>query len=134
MRDWGHAFDYVQAFWMLMNKQEKPIDYIIATKDSVTVKEFADRAFREAGYDNLEWVGEGVDEKLLDKSDSNRILIEIDPQFYRPGEVPFLKGCTKRIKEDFNWEAKTMWDETLREMLDYDLKLSKLEAQSLLLL
>jgi len=53
MRDWGHAFDYIQAFWLLVNKQQAPNDYIIATKDSVTVKEFAEKCFREVGFENI---------------------------------------------------------------------------------
>lgn len=62
------------------------------------------------------------------------MLIEIDPEFYRPGEVPFLKGSAKKFKTAFNWEPKTKWQETLSEMIEYDLKLAKLEAHSLLLL
>ena len=133
MRDWGHAFDYVQGFWQLVNKQDKPEDMIIATQDSVSVKDFAELTFRQAGYTDIEWVGQGTDEKLIDRS-ANKVLLEIDPQFYRPGEVPFLKGSSEKIEKTLGWKPRIMWQETLSEMLDYDLKLAKLEAQNLTLL
>lgn len=75
----------------MLNCQETPEDYILATSESVSVKEFAERAFREAGFTSLLWRGEGSDEKLID-TQTNKILLEIDPQFYRPGEVPYLRG------------------------------------------
>ena len=78
-RDWGHAFDYIQAFWMLVNKQDDPEDLVIATCETTSVKDFAELAFKEAGYTNIEWIGSGSDEKLLDKDDNDRVLLEIDP-------------------------------------------------------
>ncbi|CDW86871.1 gdp-mannose-dehydratase [Stylonychia lemnae] len=130
-RDWGHAFNYVQAFWKLLNKQDEPDDLVIATCETVSVKEFIEQAFRVAGYTNIEWKGEGSDEKLIDR-DADKILLEIDPQFYRPGEVPFLRGNPQRIKEKLGWEPNILWRELLEEMLEYDLKLAKLEENSLL--
>jgi len=103
-RDWGHAFEYVQGFWTLLNKQDTPNEYIIATQETVTVKEFAELAFREAGYTDIEWEGKGVDEKLIDRS-TGKVLLEIDPQFYRPGEVPYLRGSSEKMKKVLGWEA-----------------------------
>jgi GDPmannose 4,6-dehydratase len=86
----------------MLNSQESPDDYILATCESVSVKEFAERSFREAGYVEIEWQGSGSDEKLIDLKTS-KTLLEIDPQFYRPGEVPFLRGDAEKIRTKLGW-------------------------------
>ena len=94
----------------MLNSQEKdiPEDFVVATSETVSVKEFAERAFREAGYTSIEWNGEGQDEKLIDTV-TKKVLLEIDPQFYRPGEVPYLRGSYDKIKTQLNWEPRIGW-------------------------
>lgn len=112
----------------MLNKQDTPEDFILATQASVSVKEWAEICFQKAGFQNIEWVGEGSDEKLINK-DSNKTLLEIDPQFYRPGEVPYLKGSYEKIKTTTGWTPQITWTEMLEEMLDFDLKNAKREAR-----
>lgn len=119
-RDWGYAWDYVKGFWLMLNKNAEPKDYVLSTQQCASVKEFCEEAFKEAGYNNTVWVGEGVEEKLIDQN-TGKALAEVVPEFYRPGEVPYLRGSSARIKADLGWEPKVMWRELLSIMLAYDL-------------
>jgi GDPmannose 4,6-dehydratase len=129
-RDWGYAGDYVKGFWAMLNKQESPHDFIIATSDSISVKQFAERAFQQAGWENIEWQGEGLHEKLVDLS-TQKVLLQIDPQFYRPGEVNYLRGCYDKIKEALGWTPSFTWQDLQNEMLDYDSALAERELETL---
>ena len=128
MRDWGHAKDYIRAFNMMLVDQPTPKDYVLATEQSVTVKEFAEAAFRKAGYNNIKWVGTGVNEKLHDVSDNDRVLLEIDPQFFRPGEVPYLRGSAKEAREVLGFSPKYLWPRLMADMLEYDMDLAEIES------
>ena len=110
----------------MLNKAERPQDYTIATEQCASVKEFATLAFQEVGYSNVEWRGEGVDEKLFDK-DSGKVLLEVDKEFFRPGEVPYLRGSYQKIKQDLGWIYEKDWKALLKEMVKHDMLLAKRE-------
>ena len=112
---------------MMLNKQDKPADFIVSTTQCATVKEFAELSFREVGYNNIEWQGEGVDEKLINKDDGH-ILLEVDPKFFRPGEVPYLRGSNKKIMDTLGWKPENDWKVLLKEMIAYDLLLAERDA------
>lgn len=101
-RDWGHAKDYVRAMWMLL-QQETPKDFVIATGKTNTVRYFVEQAFLAVDI-TIVWEGEGVDEVGKNK-DTGDILIRIDPQYFRPSEVPYLCGNASLAKQEIGWEA-----------------------------
>jgi GDPmannose 4,6-dehydratase len=118
-RDWGYAKDYVEAMWLML-QQSSPDDYVIATGESHTVKEFVEMAFK---YGDIEivWKGSGIEEKGIDKK-SNRILVEIDPYYFRPTEVDELLGDATKAKKRLNWSNKTKFDELVELMVKSDLE------------
>lgn len=123
LRDWGYARDYVECMWMIM-QQEEPEDYVIATGEYHTVREFTTLAFKRAGI-KLKWEGEGLDEKGIDIATS-RILVEVDPKFFRPAEVEQLLGDPTKAKEKLGWNPrKTSFQELINIMVDSDLELIK---------
>ena len=123
LRDWGYARDYVECMWMIM-QQEEPEDYVIATGEYHTVREFTTLAFKRAGIE-LKWEGEGLDEKGIDIA-TGRILVEIDPKFFRPAEVEQLLGDPTKAKEKLGWNPrKTSFQELINIMVDGDLELIK---------
>jgi GDPmannose 4,6-dehydratase len=118
-RDWGFAGDYVEAMWLML-QQEKPDDYVVATGETHSVREFTELAFREAGID-IEWEGEGVNEIGRD-SDSGKVLVEVDPMFYRPTEVDLLIGDPSKARERLGWKTKVSFEELVRMMIKNDMK------------
>jgi len=118
-RDWGHARDYIEAQWLML-QQAQPDDYVIATGHQYSVREFVNLAFSEIGVD-IRWQGKGVDEKGIDKK-TNKILIEIDPQYFRPTEVETLLGDATKAHEKLGWTAKTSLQDLVAEMVREDLK------------
>lgn len=118
-RDWGFAGDYVEAMWLML-QQDKPDDYVVATGETHSVREFTELAFKEAGID-IEWEGEGVNEIGRDK-DSGKILVEVDPMFYRPAEVDLLIGDPSKAREKLGWEPKISFEELVSMMIKNDLK------------
>jgi GDPmannose 4,6-dehydratase len=118
-RDWGHAKDYVEAMWMML-QQEQPDDYVIATGETHSVREFIERAFALRGFD-IDWKGEGVNEIGYDKK-TGRELIFVDPKYFRPTEVDLLVGDATKAKEKFGWTPKISFDELVKEMVDHDCK------------
>jgi len=121
-RDWGYAPDYVKAMWMML-QQDKPDDFVIATGETHTVREFVELAFRNVGIE-IEWQGEGVNEKGIKKG-TNEVLIEIDPRYFRPTEVDFLLGDPTKAKEKLGWTPKVRFKELVNLMSDHDLELAK---------
>ncbi|BDH60821.1 GDP-mannose 4,6-dehydratase [Lysinibacillus sp. PLM2] len=117
-RDWGFAGDYVEAMWLIL-QQEKPEDFVIATGQTRTVREFVERAFAEADI-NIEWQGKGIEEKGIDRS-TGKVVVAVDPKFFRPTEVDLLIGNPTKAKEILGWEAKTSFDELVRMMVEEDL-------------
>lgn len=134
-RDWGFAGDYVEAMWRML-QQDKPKDYVIATNETHTVREFTELAFEEVGI-NLEWKGTGVNEKGIDKH-TGKVLVDVNPRYFRPAEVELLWGDCSRAEEELGWERKTSFRELVNMMVDSDMKeiadmdieeyLSRLEA------
>ena len=121
LRDWGHAKDYVECMWLIL-QHEKPDDFVIATGEMHTVKEFCELAFKEVGID-IEWQGNGIEEKGLDK-ESGDILVEIDPKYFRPTEVEQLLGDPTKARTVLGWNpTKTSFKTLIKEMVLEDVKL-----------
>ena len=117
LRDWGHARDYVEGMWMML-QQDKPDDYVLATGEMHSVKEFIEKAFGLRGF-NIEWKGTGVNEVGYDIN-TGRELIFIDPKYFRPAEVEQLLGNPAKANNVLGWKAKTTFEELVREMVEYD--------------
>ena len=115
-RDWGHARDYVEAMWLML-QQDKPDDYVIATGEQHSVKDFVNEAAQYFGF-KLEWMGEGLDETGFDWNTKRPIII-IDPEYFRPAEVESLLGDATKAKEVLGWEPKTSFKELVEEMCIY---------------
>lgn len=121
-RDWGYAPDYVSGMWMMMQHSE-PDDYILATNETHSVREFIEKSCEIIGID-LEWVGSGVKEKGIDKK-TGKEIIEIDERYFRPAEVDLLIGDYAKAKSILGWEPKVKFDELVRIMIEFDLKNEK---------
>ena len=120
-RDWGYAPDYVECMWLIL-QQPEPDDYVIATGEYHTVREFATLAFARAGIE-LQWQGSGLDEKGVDAA-TGRVLVEVDPRFFRPAEVEQLLGDPSKAREKLGWNpTKTSFEELVNRMVDADIKL-----------
>lgn len=118
-RDWGHAKDYVECMWMIL-QQDEPEDFVIATGETRTVREFVEAAFKCAGI-TIRWEGEGVNEKGID-AETGKVLVEVSPEFFRPAEVDLLLGDPTKAKEKLGWNPrKTSFDELVRRMVEHDL-------------
>ena len=117
-RDWGYAKDYVEAMWLML-QQDHPEDFVIATGETHTVREFVEKSFKYIDVD-ITWVGSGVDEKGID-SKTKKELVSIDPYYFRPTEVDILIGDERKAKEKLAWEAKVKFDELVRIMMEYEL-------------
>ena len=115
-RDWGHAKDYVEAMWLML-QQDEPDDYVIATGEQYSVKDFVNRAAPFFGF-KLEWRGEGMDEFGYDLSTS-KTVIEVNPRYFRPAEVESLLGDPTKAKEKLGWEPKITFDELIEDMVLY---------------
>lgn len=119
-RDWGHARDYVEGMWLMM-QQAKPDDYVLATGETHTVREFVEKAFAIVGR-TIEWNGKGTQERGLDAR-SGEVLIQIDSRYFRPTEVDLLIGDPSKAHKTLGWRHKTGFDELVREMVEADLAL-----------
>ncbi|MGM4906772.1 GDP-mannose 4,6-dehydratase [Tardiphaga sp. 866_E4_N2_1] len=119
-RDWGHARDYVEGMWMMM-QQESPDDYVLATGETHSVREFVELAFGEVGR-KIVWNGTGASEKGTDAK-TGQVLVEIDPRFFRPTEVELLLGDATKARKVLGWEPKIRFAELVREMVKSDLNL-----------
>ena len=117
-RDWGHARDYVEGMWLML-QQPNPDDYVLATGKTFTVRQFVELVFGELGVP-LAWRGKGVSEKGYDKR-SGRVLVEVDPRYFRPTEVDLLMGDASKAKAQLGWMPKTQLKQLVEEMLSEDL-------------
>ena len=121
-RDWGFAKDYVEAMWLIL-QQDNPEDFVVATGQTTTVRDFVDLAFKEVGIE-IEWQGNGVDEVGIDKSNGN-IVVEVDPRYFRPTEVELLLGDPTKAQEKLGWKPQTTLKELCSMMVREDLKTAK---------
>ena len=118
-RDWGFAGDYVEGMWLML-QQDKPGDYVLATNETHTVREFVEAAFEELGVE-IRWEGEGVNEKGYD-AQTGRLLVDVNPEFYRPAEVEFLWGNAAKAEKELGWKRKIDFKHLVAMMMDSDLK------------
>jgi GDPmannose 4,6-dehydratase len=121
-RDWGHAKDYVEGMWMMM-QQDEPDDFVLATGETYSVKHFCNLAFGHVGI-TLEWKGSGVDEKAYD-SKTGKVIIEIDPKYFRPTEVDLLIGNPAKAREKLGWMHKHSLEQLVTDMVKSDVELFK---------
>jgi GDPmannose 4,6-dehydratase len=122
-RDWGHARDYVEGMWLIVQQQE-PDDFVLATGETHSVREFVEKAFAQIGR-QIEWRGAGVGEKGVDQT--GRVLVEVDPRYFRPTEVDLLIGNPSKAHSKLGWHHKTSFDALVREMIDADMVAVRLE-------
>ena len=115
-RDWGHAKDYAEAMWLML-QQDSPEDYVIATGQQYSVREFVEKSAQYFGMD-IEWQGEGLDEIGIDKN-TGRVVIKVDDKYFRPAEVESLLGDATKAKEQLGWEPKISFDELVEDMCIY---------------
>jgi len=119
-RDWGHAKNYVEGMWLML-QQDKPDDYVLATNEMKSVREFVEKAFEIKGF-NIKWKGKGLDEIGYDEK-TGRDLIFVSEKYYRPCEVDELLGDPSKAKKELGWEQKISFDELIKEMVQNDCKI-----------
>jgi GDPmannose 4,6-dehydratase len=126
MRDWGHARVYVEGMWLIV-QQPEPDDYVLATGEAHSVREFVEKAFSHVGR-RIEWRGSGIEEKGVDPA-SDRVLVEIEPAYFRPTEVDLLVGDPSKARKKLGWQHRISFDELVTEMVDSDLRLARQESE-----
>jgi GDPmannose 4,6-dehydratase len=119
-RDWGYAKEYVEPMWLML-QQDKPDDYVIATGEAHSVREFVELAFSKIGI-HIVWKGKGVKEKGIDEA-TGKVLVEVDPRYFRPTEVELLVGDATKAREKLGWKPKTTFKELVNLMVEADLKM-----------
>jgi GDPmannose 4,6-dehydratase len=124
-RDWGHARDYVEGMWLIL-QQSKPDDYVLATGEAHSVREFVEKAFACAGR-KIEWQGKGKSERGVEAG-TGRILVEVDPRYFRPTEVDYLVGDPSKARRQLGWHHRVSFDELVELMVKQDLMLAKHQA------
>ena len=118
-RDWGFAGDYVEGMWLML-QQDKPDDFVLATNETHTVREFVEAAFAELGV-KIRWEGSGVNEKGYD-AENGRLLVDVNPEFYRPAEVEFLWGNCAKAEKELGWKRKVDFKKLVAMMMDADMR------------
>ncbi len=118
-RDWGFAGDYVEGMWLML-QQDKPGDYVLATNETHTVREFVEAAFAELDI-HIRWEGTGVNEKGYD-AESGRLLVDVNPEFYRPAEVEFLWGNCEKAERELGWKRNIDFKGLVSMMMEADLQ------------
>ena len=126
LRDWGHARDYVEMQWRML-QQEKAKDFVIATGRQETVRHFLELSAKALGWGTLEWSGEGLEEVGV-RSDTGEIVVRIDPRYFRPAEVETLLGDPSLAREKLGWTPTTTLEEMVCEMIDHDQEEARKDA------
>ncbi len=129
LRDWGHARDYVEMQWQML-QQKKPEDFVIATGRQESVRRFLELAAIEIGWGGLKWKGKGIKEVGI-RLDNGEEVVKIDPVYYRPAEVQTLLGDPSKAKRKLGWEAKSTLEDLVAEMINADLKIAKMDSMKL---
>ena len=124
-RDWGHAKDYIEMQWLML-QQEEPEDFVIATGEQYSVREFVTTAAKHCAIE-IDWQGQGAEEKGINK-ETGEVVVEIDPRYYRPAEVETLLGDASKAKEKLGWEPKIKFAQLVEEMITEDLKLASRDS------
>jgi GDPmannose 4,6-dehydratase len=125
LRDWGHARDYVRAQWLIL-QQDEPTDYVIATGEQHSVREFVSVAAAHIGFD-LEWRGKGVDEQAVDRS-TGKVVVRVDPRYFRPTEVDTLLGDSSKARSRLGWTPEVTFRQLVTEMIESDLALAQRDS------
>ena len=118
-RDWGHAKEYVQSMWKILQRK-KPDDYVISSDKSYTVRFFVEEAYKNIGV-KIKWIGKGFNEKGIDTK-TKKTIISISKKYFRPNEVDSLRGDSKKAKKEINWNPKISFKELVKEMINYEIK------------
>ena len=118
-RDWGYAPEYVESMWLML-QQNKPDDYVVATGENHTVREFCELSFKEVGI-ILHWEGNGINEKGIDEK-TGKVFVEVNPKYFRPTEVDVLLGNPEKAKKKLGWKPKTTFEELIKIMVKSDLE------------
>ncbi len=126
-RDWGHARDYAEGMWLML-QQDEPDDYVLATGETHSVREFVQRAFAEVGR-TIEWSGKGEAETGRDAK-SGAVIVRVDPRYFRPTEVDYLLGDPRKAHQKLGWRHQTAFEDLVKEMVASDLKVVEHEARS----
>ena len=121
MRDWGHAKDYVEAMWRMLQKK-KPDDYVIGTGKTFTIKDFVNRTAKKLEF-KIKWIGKGLNEKAVNLK-NKKVIVECKKRYFRPLEVDFLKGNASKAKKILRWSPKTSIDDLIDEMIQHEFKIS----------
>ena len=121
LRDWGHAKDFVRGMWLML-QQDKPEDYVLATGEEHSVREFVEKCFAKRGF-NIEWQGEGLDEIGVDKN-TGRTLIRVNPKYFRPSEVEELLGDASKARTELGWNLGISFEQLVDEMVEADAKVN----------
>ena len=128
-RDWGYAGDYVRAMWLMLN-EDIPDDYVISTGLKYSVREFISRVLDFLEF-NVEWVGSGLDEKIINKS-NGKVIVRVSEKFYRPAEVDLLLGSSEKAFKNLGWKPEVSFDELVEKMVRYDLEMTHVNKKNLL--
>jgi GDPmannose 4,6-dehydratase len=123
-RDWGFAGDYVEAMWLML-QAPRPDDYVVATGESHSVREFVEASFARVGT-SLDWRGSGTDEQGTDRRDG-RVLVQVDPRYFRPAEVEFLQGDASKARRSLGWAPRVGFRQLVDMMVDADLEQARRE-------
>lgn len=131
-RDWSHAEDFIRGIWLMLN-QEKPKEYILSSNETHSVREFVEKAFKFAGVNEFYWVGEKEEECLVlpdylleDGNVQSKILVKINPKFYRPAEVDLLLGDSTEARNELGWKPENSFDDLIKRMVENDIKKTKI--------
>jgi GDPmannose 4,6-dehydratase len=130
-RDWGHARDYIEGMWMML-QQDEPDDYVLATGETHSVREFIEKAFKHAGI-TIMWKGPTgtVDEIGVEEGNEDRVLVKIDPRYFRPTEVELLLGDPTKAKTKLGWVSGTSFDNLVKEMVEADIAMIRGEMKDM---